>query len=158
MNFVVRIKQATHLEILEEIAVREEEKAVGIQRHAWVRMIELLQFYVQGMVSEKELIIGLKARAREADLARESSRKRYLAKNKPPENRMKASQATLCPPGNGSFSVLGSQGHPRAILRRNTMQRTESFDKTTMPKKNSQTARKGETEVVYDRRYRFNPR
>ncbi len=34
VNFVVRIKQATHLEILEEIAVSEEEKAVGIQRHA----------------------------------------------------------------------------------------------------------------------------
>jgi Transposase DDE domain len=179
VNFVVRIKQATHLEILEEIAVSAEEKAVGIQRHAWVRMgkskkardhhrvriiwlerpdkvillatnlasedaealvvaemyrqrwqielffwwlkkiaktghwlaqsekgvriqlylvmilalllqlqtgqrptkrmIELLHFYAQGMVSETELIIGLKARAREADLARESSRKRYLA-------------------------------------------------------------------------------
>lgn len=179
VNFVVRIKQATHLEVLEEIAVSEEEKAVGIQRHAWVRMgkskknrdhhrvriiwlerpdkvillatnlasedaeasvvaemyrqrwqielffwwlkkivkaghwfaqsekgvriqlylvmilalllqlqtgrrptkrmIELLQFYVQGMVSETELVTGLKARAREADLARESSRKRYLA-------------------------------------------------------------------------------
>lgn len=179
VNFVVRIKQATHLEILEEIAVSEEEKAVGIQRHAWVRMgkskknrdhhrvriiwlerpdkvillatnlasedaealvvaemyrqrwqielffwwlkkiakaghwfaqsekgvriqlylvmilalllqlqtgrrptkrmIELLHFYAQGMVSETELIIGLKARAHEADLARESSRKRYLA-------------------------------------------------------------------------------
>ena len=179
VNFVVRIKQATHLEILEEIAVSGEEKAVGIQRHAWVRMgkskknrghrrvriiwlerpdkvillatnlavgdaealvvaemyrlrwqielffwwlkkivktghwfarsekgvriqlylvmilalllqlqtgrrptkrmIELLHFYVQGMVSETELIAGLKARAREADLARESSRKRYLA-------------------------------------------------------------------------------
>ncbi len=38
VNFVVRIKQATHLEILEEIAVSEEEKALGIQRHAWVRM------------------------------------------------------------------------------------------------------------------------
>ena len=179
VNFVVRIKQATHLEILEEIAVSEEETAVGIQRHAWVRMgkskknrdhhrvriiwlerpdkvillatnlasedaealvvaemyrqrwqielffwwlkkivkaghwfaqsekgvriqlylvmilalllqlqtgrrptkrmIELLHFYAQGMVSETELIIGLKARAHEADLARESSRKRYLA-------------------------------------------------------------------------------
>jgi hypothetical protein len=43
------------------------------------RMIELLHFYAQGMVSETELIIGLKARAHEADLARESSRKRYLA-------------------------------------------------------------------------------
>lgn len=182
VNFVVRIKQATHLEILEEIAVSEEEKALGIQRHAWVRMgkskknrdhhrvriiwlerpdkvillatnldiedaeahvvaemyrqrwqielffwwlkkivkaghwfaesekgvriqlylvmilalllqlqtgrrptkrmIELLHFYAQGMVSETELIIGLKARAREADLARESSRKRYLANKK----------------------------------------------------------------------------
>jgi len=44
------------------------------------RMIELLHFYVQGMVSDRELIAGLKERAREADLARESSRKRYLAK------------------------------------------------------------------------------
>lgn len=179
VNFVVRIKQATHLEILEEIALSEEEKAAGIERHAWVRMgkskknrdhhrvriiwlerpdkvillatnlasedaealvvaemyrqrwqielffwwlkkivkaghwfaqsekgvriqlylvmilalllqlqtgrrptkrmIELLHFYVQGMVSETELIVGLKARAREADLARESSRKRYLS-------------------------------------------------------------------------------
>jgi Transposase DDE domain len=179
VNFVVRIKQATHLEILEEIAVSDEEKAAGIERHAWVsmgkskknrhhhrvriiwlkrpgkvillatnlavedaeawvvaemyrqrwqielffwwlkkivkvghwfarsekgvriqlylviiltlliqlqtgrrptkRMIELLHFYAQGMVSETELIVGLKARAREADLARESSRKRYLA-------------------------------------------------------------------------------
>ena len=43
------------------------------------RIIELLHFYAQGMVSETELIVGLKARAREADLARESSRKRYLA-------------------------------------------------------------------------------
>jgi hypothetical protein len=179
VNFVVRIKQATHLEILEEIPVSEAEKAAGIQRHAWVRMgkskknrqhhrvriiwlerpdkvillatnlacedaetlvvaemyrqrwqielffwwlkkivkaghwfaqsekgvriqlylvmilalllqlqtgrrptkrmIELLHFYAQGMVSETEFIAGLKARAREADLARESSRKRYLA-------------------------------------------------------------------------------
>ncbi len=44
------------------------------------RMIELLHFYAQGMVSETEPVNGLKARAREADLARESSRKRYLAK------------------------------------------------------------------------------
>ena len=43
------------------------------------RIIELLHFYAQGMVSETELIVGLKARAREADLARESSRKRYVA-------------------------------------------------------------------------------
>ena len=44
------------------------------------RMIELLHFYAQGLVSETELVNGLKARAREADLARESSRKRYLAR------------------------------------------------------------------------------
>lgn len=44
------------------------------------RMIELLHFYVQGLASETELLEGLKARACEADLARESSRKRYLAK------------------------------------------------------------------------------
>ena len=43
------------------------------------RMIELLHFYAQGLVSETEFVNGLKARAREADLARESSRKRYLA-------------------------------------------------------------------------------
>ncbi len=43
------------------------------------RMSKLLHFYVPGMVSETELIVGLKARAREAYLARESSRKRYLA-------------------------------------------------------------------------------
>jgi IS4 transposase len=42
-------------------------------------LIEPLHFHVQGMVGETELIAGLKARAREADLARESSRKRYLA-------------------------------------------------------------------------------
>jgi len=180
INFVVRIKEASHLEIIEEIALSEEEKTAGIERHAWVRlgsgkknrghhrvriiwlkrpdkvillatnlesedaealiiaemyrqrwqielffwwlkkimkvghwyaqsekgvriqlylvmilalllqlktgsrptkrMIELLHFYVQGMVSDRELIAGLKERAREADLARESSRKRYLAK------------------------------------------------------------------------------
>jgi hypothetical protein len=179
VNFVVRIKQATHLEILEELTISEAEKAAGIERHAWVsmgkakknrghhrvriiwlkrpdkvillatnlqsedaealvvaemyrqrwqielffwwlkkivkaghwfarsekgvriqlylvmilalllqlqtgrrptkRMIELLHFYAQGMVSETELVAGLKARAREADLARASSRKRYLA-------------------------------------------------------------------------------
>ena len=44
------------------------------------RMVELLHFYAQGLVSDTELIKGLKERAREADLARESSRKRYLAK------------------------------------------------------------------------------
>jgi hypothetical protein len=44
------------------------------------RMIELLQFHVQGLASESELLEGLKKRAREADLARASSRKRYLAK------------------------------------------------------------------------------
>lgn len=179
MDFVVRIKQATHLEILEELLVSVDEKAAGIERHAWVsmgkskknrahhrvgiiwlkcpdkvillatnlqsedaealvvaemyrqrwqielifwwlrkivkaghwfaqsekgvsiqlylvmilallmqlqtgqrptkRMIELLHFYAQGMVSETELVAGLKSRAREADLARASSRKRYLA-------------------------------------------------------------------------------
>jgi hypothetical protein len=44
------------------------------------RMIELLHFYAQGLASEQELLLGLQERAREADLARESSRKRYLAK------------------------------------------------------------------------------
>ena len=180
VNFVVRMKEAAHLEILEELSISEEEKAAGIQRHAWVRlgsgrknrrhhrvriiwlerpdkvillatnltceeaqalvvgemyrqrwqielffwwlkkimkvghwlaesekgvriqlylvmilalllqiqtgarptkrMIELLHFHVQGLVSDTELVNGLKSRAREADLARESSRKRYLAK------------------------------------------------------------------------------
>lgn len=179
-NFAVRMKEGAHLEVIEDLALSEEEKAAGIQRHAWVRlgsgkknrkhhrirviwleradkvillatnlecedagacliaemyrerwqielffwwlkkimkvghwyaqsekgvriqlylvmilalllqlktgsrptkrMIELLHFYVQGMVSDKELIEGLKERSREADLARESSRKRYLAK------------------------------------------------------------------------------
>lgn len=179
-NFVVRIKEAAHVEILEELPLSGEEKAAGIQRHAWVRlgslrksrrhqrvriiwlerpdkvivlatnltsedapalmvaemyhhrwqielffwwlkkimkvghwlaqsekgvriqlylvmilalllqlqtgarptkrMIELLHFYAQGLASETELLDGLKERAREADLARESSRKRYLAK------------------------------------------------------------------------------
>lgn len=180
VNFVVRMKEAAYMEVLEELVLSEEEKAAGIQRHAWVRlgkgrknrrhhrvrviwldrpdkvillatnldcndaealviaemyhqrwqielffwwlkkimkvghwlaqsekgvriqlylvmilalllqiqtgtrptkrMIELLQFYVQGLASDTELLEGLKARAREADLARESSRKRYLAK------------------------------------------------------------------------------
>jgi hypothetical protein len=44
------------------------------------RMIELLHFHAQGLVGETALIEGLKARAREADLARQSSRRRYLAK------------------------------------------------------------------------------
>jgi hypothetical protein len=180
VNFVVRMKEAAHMEVLEELALSEEDKAAGIRRHAWVRlgsgrknrghhrvriiwlerpdkvillatnlacedagalviaemyrqrwqielffwwlkkivkvghwfarsekgvriqlylvmilalllqlqtgrrptkrMIELLHFYAQGLVSDEELVEGLKARAREADLARESSRKRYLAK------------------------------------------------------------------------------
>lgn len=179
VNFVVRMKEAAHMEVLEELALSEDEKSAGIQRHVWVRlgsgkknrghhrvriiwlerpekvillatnlacedaqalviaemyrqrwqielffwwlkkivkvghwlaqsekgvriqlylvmilalllqlqtgtrptkrMIELLHFYAQGLVSETELVNGLKARAREADLARESSRKRYLA-------------------------------------------------------------------------------
>jgi len=180
-NFVVRMKEAARLEIIEELPVGEDEQAAGIRRHAWVRlgvgssnrnrahhrvriiwlerpdkvillatnlacedagalvvaemyrqrwqielffwwlkkimkvghwlaqsekgvriqlylvmilalllqlrtgvrptkrMIELLHFYAQGLVSETEFVNGLKARAREADLARESSRKRYLA-------------------------------------------------------------------------------
>jgi hypothetical protein len=44
------------------------------------RMIELLHFYAQGMVSDKEVVIGLKARAREADLVRDRSLKPFLAK------------------------------------------------------------------------------
>lgn len=180
VNFVVRIKEASHLEVIEELALTPEEMSAGIQRHAWVRlgsgrknrkhhlarviwlerpdkiillatnlacddaaacvvsemyrqrwqielffwwlkkimkvghwfaqsekgvriqlylvmilalllqlqtgtrptkrMIELLHFYAQGLVSDTALIDGLKERAREADLARESSRKRYLAK------------------------------------------------------------------------------
>ena len=180
VNFVVRIKESSHLEVIEELPLTEEEVASGIQRHAWVRlgsgrksrkhnlarviwlerpgkvillatnltcdnaeacvvaemyrqrwqielffwwlkkimkvghwfaqsekgvriqlylvmilalllqlqtgtrptkrMIELLHFYAQGLVSDAALIEGLKERAREADLARESSRKRYLAK------------------------------------------------------------------------------
>jgi len=178
-NFVVRMKEAVHLEILEELPLGGKEKDAGIRRHAWARlgkgkknrahhrvrmiwlerpdkvillatnlacedaeapvvagmyrqrwqielffwwlkkivkvghwlaesekgvriqlylvmilalllqlqtgmrptkrMIELLHFYAQGLVGEEELVNGLKARAREADLARESSRKRYLA-------------------------------------------------------------------------------
>ena len=180
VNFVVRIKEASHIEVIEELPLTDEEMAAGIQRHAWVRlgsgtknrkhhlvrviwlkrpdkvillatnlasddaeactiaemyrqrwqielffwwlkkimkvghwfaqsekgvriqlylvmilalllqlqtgtrptkrMVELLHFYAQGLVSDTELIKGLKERAREADLARESSRKRYLAK------------------------------------------------------------------------------
>jgi len=180
VNFVVRIKESSHMEVVEELALTEQEMAGGIQRHAWVRlgsgrktrkhnlarviwlerpgkvillatnlacddagafviaemyrqrwqielffwwlkkimkvghwfaqsekgvriqlylvmilalllqlqtgvrptkrMIELLHFYTQGLVSDTALIHGLKERAREADLARESSRKRYLAK------------------------------------------------------------------------------
>jgi len=180
VNFVVRIKEASRVEILEELAISEAQQAKGIVRHAWVRlgaskagrhhhrvrliwlkrpdktlvlatnleaadapaetiaamyaqrwqielffwwlkkilkaghwfaqsekgvriqlylvmilalllqlqtgrrptkrMIELLHFYAQGLAGETELLEGLKARAREADLARESSRKRYLAK------------------------------------------------------------------------------
>ena len=64
----------------------QSEKGVGIQlyvvtilapqlqtgRRPTKRMIELLHFYAQGMVSETELIVGLKTRVREADLAREN--------------------------------------------------------------------------------------
>ncbi len=38
VNFVVRIKEAAHLEILGELPPGEEEKAAGIRRHAWVRL------------------------------------------------------------------------------------------------------------------------
>jgi hypothetical protein len=180
INFVVRIKESSHMEIVGDLALTEEQTAAGIRRHAWVRlgsgrksrnhhlarviwlerpgkvillatnlacedagasmvaemyrqrwqielffwwlkkimgvghwfaqsekgvriqlylvmilalllqlkigarptkrMIELLHFHAQGLVGETALIEGLKARAREADLARQSSRRRYLAK------------------------------------------------------------------------------
>jgi hypothetical protein len=180
VNFVVRVKEAAQVEIIEELPVGAQERSAGIRRHAWVRlgkgrksrghhpvrviwlerpgktivlatnlgvadapsatvcemyrhrwqielffwwlkkilkvghwlarsekgvriqlylvmilalllqlrtgerptkrMIELLHFHVQGLASDEELIKGLKDLAREADLARESARRRYLAK------------------------------------------------------------------------------
>ncbi len=38
VNFVVRIKQSAKVEILEEIAVTEAQRAADIERHAWVRL------------------------------------------------------------------------------------------------------------------------
>ncbi len=48
---------------------------------------------------------------------------------------MKANKATHCPLGKGSFSVPGSQGHPRDVRQQNAMRRTESLNETAMHKR-----------------------
>jgi hypothetical protein len=64
--------------------------------------------------------------------------------------------ATLCPPGKGCISVLGTQGHPSDISRQNAVRRTESFNGTAKPERIARLQEKEKQKWSKSRKYCLN--